>query len=318
MPKLFEVSTLYLHQVKLIRSEATYKNYMYVVKELQAYFGDIRIKTISESRFMEFISAKSESVSPGTIRAIMTRTRTFFGWCRKHGYLEKNIVADLELPRPTKKSEHERAISQDDLNKLLRYAYTRNERDFAFIMMLASTGARMSAIVGLRLADLNLQARTASAIEKGNEPVTIRYDRPTVFALKRYLDVRPTPRPFHDFVWCNLNHEGHQAIKYTGANAMLKRYGRAAGCSKPVSGHQFRHKIGQDWSRRPDVSPVDTQKKLNHKNFWTTYHYYYADQSDKLRDLTDSYDFLPDDIQDELCTQDTPLNIIKFPFLDDL
>lgn len=288
----------YLQEVRINRATGTYQNYAKFGQSIMQSLGQhIDIRLIDRQLVMQWLDYKRADWNQNTLRSYMVRAKTFFNWCIKHGYIEQNPLYQIDLPKEQHKLDSERSISHDDREKMLHYTFWRSKRNFAFICLLSSSGARMSALTNLRLPDIDLVKRSAQVIEKGGLRQKIVFDVMTAVALRDYLAERPTVE--HDYVWCSA-YKPYRRMHYHGMNAMLKSVSRAAGCSVEVNGHMFRHTVAQDWSTNPNVAPVDTQRKLGHANFKTTWDAYYARESSRIESLTDDYDYLPAEIKNRL------------------
>jgi site-specific recombinase XerD len=157
--------------------------------------------------------------------------------------------------------------------------------------------------------------RQAIVWEKGRRLVTVTFNRNTAIALNNYLQERNAINPDHNYVWLQTRSATFDPLSNSGIAAMLKATSIRAGCSKHVTAHSFRHAGAQFWSRNPDVSPVDTQNKLNHLHFKAT-QIYYAKNSFRVGTITDDHDILPTDISARLNGEESgimPKNLIKFP-----
>lgn len=77
-------------------------------------------------------------------------------------------------------------------------------RDNALVLFLADTGCRVDGLVGLRLADLDLDACQALVIEKGDKARRVFFSEATRAALLAWLAIRPA---LTDYVWVKLTHK---------------------------------------------------------------------------------------------------------------
>lgn len=316
MLTLEKALTLWLSEVEIGLARSTFRGYSFFAGAFLHSLGhDRALAAISYEDALAWIKMRHETCKPSTVRVSMSRANVFFRWAIKRGYIRENPFTGIPLPK-VEAGGDERASSLEDRNKLLRYTYYTSARNFAIVMFLSSTLCRLSAVARLRIKDIDLKNRRALLIEKGSRQVQVAFNKNTGIAIRRYLDVRPKPSPEHGYVWINSHSPERLPLKNFGIAAMLRTQSEKAGCSKNVNAHSFRHAGAQAWSLNPDVAPVDTQNKLNHKSFRST-QIYYANNSQRVGELTDSMTVLPEDLLADLqeASQDIPpTNILKFPF----
>jgi site-specific recombinase XerD len=110
-------------------------------------------------------------------------------------------------------------------------------RDTAIVTMLATTGVRASEIMGLDVADLNLDAERFTVIGKGNRMRSVALVTETLEAIDRYLRVR-RHHQFADLPALWLGRKGKMTT--AGLRQLLERRCADAGID-PINPHQFRH-----------------------------------------------------------------------------
>jgi site-specific recombinase XerD len=171
----------------------------------------------------------------------MSIARRFFRWLVAEGILEKNPAARLELPPLP--DEPPKAVEEEDLELLLEAAYD-DPRNYALVCMLADTAARVGAISGLKLADLDIEEGCAIVREKGRggrrRVREIYFFERTQKALRRYLEVRPEGQGDTLF----LSNLGGR-LTPNAITQVLKRLARKAGVKGRSNPHAFRH----GWAR---------------------------------------------------------------------
>ena len=142
--------------------------------------------------FNHLLSTQKPELSPWTLNGYGRATRHFFSWLTNEGILEKNPAHRMEV-YPLPKTPR-RGICNSDRDAMLAAARS-NPRDYAMLRFTAATGARKSGIAGLRMEDLELDARRAYVSEKGcggNRKVRpVFFDDSTAAALEAWLKVRP-------------------------------------------------------------------------------------------------------------------------------
>jgi integrase/recombinase XerD len=114
-------------------------------------------------------------------------------------------------------------------------ARARLRRDAAMLHLLYGSGLRVSELVGLRVADLDLEAGTVLCHGKGDKQRLVPVNRRALAALRRYLTPQPEPSR-RLFPGRGGRAWGRQAVW-----ARLRRYGRVAGLGQNVYPHLLRH-----------------------------------------------------------------------------
>jgi site-specific recombinase XerD len=161
-------------------------------------------------------------------------------------------------------------------------------RDQALLMVLYNTGARVSEIVNLELADLRLDKAPQITLHgKGNKDRTCPLWRETVAVLKAYLERRIPRTPGATHVFLNANGD---PITRFGIRYVTRKYGAIAGSQrpgiqqKPVNPHRIRHTTAMHLLRAGnDLNMVSYW--LGHANLNTTHIYVEIDMETKQKML---------------------------------
>lgn len=162
------------------------------------------------------------------IRRIMT---SFFGWCHRKGFLQKNPAAGLD---PIKCEQVIKKPFTDEELELLR-TNCDTEREIALVDFLYSTGVRVSELVSLNKSDVNLDTLEVIVKGKGNKERRTYLTRTARFHLKKYLETRDDDYEAL-FVSCRAP---HRRMTVTGVQNMLRRIGTKSGVQN-THPHRFR------------------------------------------------------------------------------
>ncbi len=145
----------------------------------------------------------------------------------------------------------------------------RGLRDAAMIETLYATGMRVSELVGVTLPDLNLAAGWFRITGKGRKQRMVPLGEVAADLLAQYLaSARPTfvKNPNERAIF--LTSRG-RAMTRQGFWKLLRRYGRAAGITAPISPHKLRHSFATHLIERgADLRAV--QAMLGHADVSTT------------------------------------------------
>ncbi len=180
--------------------------------------------------------------SPRTVARIGSSLRRFYRYLIREGVVADDPTARLELPGLPRElpdtlteSEVEALIGAPDPEEVLGL------RDRAMLELLYATGLRVSELVGLTLAQLNLRQGTVRVTGKGNKDRLVPLGEEAQVWIERYLvEARPElVRGQAGEVLFPTRRGGamtRQAFWY-----LIKRYARRAGIRASLSPHTLRH-----------------------------------------------------------------------------
>lgn len=120
-------------------------------------------------------------------------------------------------------------------------------RDYVMMMLLYTTGIRVSELINIRLKDLSLhEPHTLLVHGKGQKSRYVPLVKDSVPIIQEYLKVMGGQKPEKLNEWLFLNHMGRQFTRQ-GVNYIVKKYGEMARGSSPdlipdsLSAHGMRH-----------------------------------------------------------------------------
>ncbi len=154
-------------------------------------------------------------------------------------------------------------------------------RDRAILETLYATGCRASEVVGLKLADLYLDAAFCKCLGKGNKQRIVPLGRSAISALRTYLgEGRPELTNDPSAIWVFVSRGGRQ-LNREMLWVLVKKYVRRAGLPGKVSPHTLRHSFATHLlSGGADLRTV--QELLGHSSIGTTQIYTHVDR-DRLK-----------------------------------
>jgi site-specific recombinase XerD len=168
--------------------------------------------------------------------------RRLFSWLVDEGHIEHNVALDVPLVRLP--AQPPKALSDDDLDRLLDRLPSEDVRDRAIILLLADTGCRVGGLCSLTLESLDLPNNCATVVEKGQRSRRVYFTPVTADTLSLYLAVRPSSQS--DVLF--LSKSG-TALTTNGVRLMLERVGKRAGVKGRVNAHSFRHAFARSFLR---------------------------------------------------------------------
>jgi integrase/recombinase XerD len=210
--------------------------------------------------------------------------RVFFRYALAEELIAEDPTLNLESPQVWKTLPV--FLTLDQVETLLKQpdpSTPLGARDAAMLEVLYSTGLRVSELVGLRLADVEMDSGCARCIGKGNKERLVPVGRKALQALRHYLHasraalLRGRSSPF-----LFLNSRGAR-ISRVGFWKRLKAYGRRADLPRKLSPHKLRHSFATHLLERgADLRSV--QMMLGHADISTTQIYTHVTQ-ERLRKI---------------------------------
>jgi integrase/recombinase XerC len=193
-------------------------------------------------------------------------------WCRylcRQGTLASNPADGLRGPRQDKKLPH--FLSEQQLSGLLAsppQGTALGLRDRAILETLYSAGLRVSELVGLDIADLDLDAGMAIVRGKGKRERLAPLGRPALRAIQHWLEARQQLLGQRERPAVFLNKNGSR-LSARSVGRLLQRYLGAAGLDRRTHPHTLRHSFATHLlDRGADIRSV--QELLGHRSLATT------------------------------------------------
>lgn len=190
-----------------------------------------------------------------TVATRLRGMRRFCRWLEAEGEVDKAPTAGVEMPAPSDKPV--RVLTDDELKALISACavpkgkagvYDRaifdGRRDETMIRLLADCGLRVSELVGLSVADLDLERETVFVIGKGSRPRAVPYGAATATCLDRYLRIR-TAHPYGGRTTRLLLGE-RGPMSADGVRWRLQVRGEQAGI-EGLHPHALRHTFAHRW-----------------------------------------------------------------------
>ena len=210
-------------------------------------------------------------LSPRSVARVVSSTRGFYKYLLVRREIAGNPAEDLQPPRAW--AALPKFLSVEEVDQLLALpdvSTAKGLRDRAFIELLYATGLRVSELVALGLAHLNLEAGYLTARGKGAKERLVPIGDEAASWVSRYVrDARPTlvgRRPSHRLF---VNARGGGALSRLGVWKILKGYGVQAGISRRLSPHVLRHSFATHLlDRGADLRAI--QMMLGHADLSTT------------------------------------------------
>jgi integrase/recombinase XerD len=217
----------------------------------------------------------------------LSSVRGLYKYLAQEGLVANNPLSLIEAPRLSRKLPN--LLSRDEVLRLLAApdrSLPRGVRDAAMLHTLYAAGLRVSELVGLGLADLDLRTGLVAAFGKGKKRRLVPLGDLARESITGYLtNVRghwARPAALKLFVTQRGTGMTRQAFW-----KILKRYSAAAGIRKTVTPHMLRHSFATHLLEGgADLRVVQTL--LGHSDITTTQIYTHV-SGDHLRLMHERY-----------------------------
>jgi integrase/recombinase XerD len=261
------------------RSPATIAAYR---RDLVAYCRWLRVRGtelagVGEPDVIAYVGAlQSAGKAPSSTARALVAVRSLHRFLVDDGLRASDPAAQVERPRVP--AGLPKALAEDEVESLLA-AVIGDEplarRDRAILEVLYATGIRISELVGLSIADVDLGAALLRAFGKGSKERIVPVGRHALDALERWLDAggRPAVEPERwarrgDAEAVFLNARGRRLTRQ-GAWGVVRKHGDAAGLAGRLTPHVLRHSCATHMlDHGADIRAV--QEMLGHASISTT------------------------------------------------
>lgn len=232
------------HLVAGRMSPATISTYTTAVGQLATFLAAQGMPSapaaITREHVEAFITALLARWKPTTAHNRYRGCQAFFGWLLEEGEIPTSPMARMKPPRLPE--EPPPVLREPQLRALLeaceRDRTFLGRRDEAILRCFIDTGARRGEILGLTMADVDLDLGRLTVTGKGDRQRYVAIGDQTIRALDRYLRARGKhPGARLAALW--LGHKG--ALRESGLAELIRDRGREAGIPGRLHPHLFRH-----------------------------------------------------------------------------
>lgn len=209
-------------------------------------------------------------LSSATISRTIASIRAFFIYLLRQGIVKSDPSEQLKPPKVEKKSPQTLTIQEVDLLLEQPSGDSPKElRDKALLELLYATGVRVSELISLQVADVNLKLDYIRCRDGEKERV-IPFAQAAHLALDRYMSQgRAKLCKETDFLF--TNYQG-KPLSRQGVWKIIKQYAKMAGINKEIAPHMIRHSFATHLLENgADLKAV--QEMLGHSAISTTQMY---------------------------------------------
>ena len=241
--------------------------------------------------YLAFLRAAGRA--PASVARALVSVRSLHRFLEDEGQVASNPAGEVQ--RPKVPSGLPKALSEAEVLALLGAVKGDDplaRRDRAILEVLYGCGLRVSELVGLSLADLDLESGLLRAFGKGAKERVVPVGRMACEAVEAWLAPRGRPR-LAPHRWARrgdaeavfLNMRGGR-LSRQGAWGIVRQHGQAVGLADRLSPHVLRHSCATHMlDHGADIRVV--QELLGHASISTT-QVYTKVSAPRLRQIYDS------------------------------
>lgn len=277
----------YLHNVKKmsLNTELSYKRDLNKLCVYMAGKGLNDAAKITTDDLKEYIDyMQKNSFSAATISRNIACIKTFYHYLYKENKVEKDVSENLKAPKVEKKIPE--IMTTQEVIRLLEQPKSdapKEVRDKAMLELLYATGIRVSELITLKLADVNLQMGYIICRDANKERV-IPFGHEARQALITYLEKAREPMledKKSDILFVNCS---GQPMSRQGFWKLIKYYTKKAGIEADITPHTLRHSFAahlvengadlrsvQEMLGHSDISTTQIYANLNHSRIREVY-----------------------------------------------
>lgn len=272
MRKEIDAFISYMHEQRQIsrNTEAAYTRDLSKLAEYVQQQGVTNFVQVTAEQLQSYVSElEVQGRKAATISRFLASAKAFFTWQVTEGMRPDNPAKGLKAPKIEKKPPE--ILSEEEIKRLLDQPSShapKELRDKAMMELLYATGIRVSELISLELADVNLQLEYVTCKDEHKER-TVPFGTTAKRALELYLE-KSRPQLVED-ADCRLlftNCSG-EPMSRQGFWKIVKYYGKQAGIAGEITPHTLRHSFAAHLlGNGADLKSV--QELMGHSDISTT------------------------------------------------
>lgn len=208
-----------------------------------------------------------DGLAPSSVSRTVSAARGFYRFLMLDGHIKEHPAEDLSTPQ--RMAHLPRFLTVEEMERLLAAPDIETDeglRDRAMLELMYAAGLRVSELVKLRRADINLDAGLVSCHGKGSKERHVPIGKSATEWLQKYVGARARAGKAQS-PYLFLSGLGAPLTR-TFAWAMIKRYAERAGLEN-VSPHTLRHSFATHLLQR-GADSRSVQALLGHSDISTT------------------------------------------------
>ena len=284
--KSIDAYVRYLHDVKKT-SYNTEMSYQRDLNKMHKYLQENGIKKIAhitEDVLEGYVAyLKEHNFANATMSRHIAAMKGWFLFMVKEGMVEEDVAGNLKAPKIEKKAPD--ILKMEEVVKLLEEPKGSNPkelRDKAMLELLYATGIRVTELISLTTAQLNMQMNYIICND-GHKDRIIPFGIKAREALLNYLEYSRgvmIHNPKSDILFVNCS---GQSMSRQGFWKLIKHYALKAGITADITPHTLRHSFAAHLVEN-GADLISIQEMMGHSDISTTQIYANLNQN-KLRDV---------------------------------
>lgn len=273
--KSIDAYVRYLHDVKKT-SYNTEMSYQRDLNKMHKYLQENGIKKIAhitEDVLEGYVAyLKEQNFANATMSRHIAAMKGWFLFMVKEGMVEEDVAGNLKAPKIEKKAPD--ILKMEEVVKLLEEPKGSNPkelRDKAMLELLYATGIRVTELISLTTAQLNMQMNYIICND-GQKDRIIPFGIKAREALLNYLEYSRSimlHNPKSDILFVNCS---GQSMSRQGFWKLIKHYATKAGITADITPHTLRHSFAAHLIENgADLKSV--QEMMGHSDISTTQMY---------------------------------------------
>ncbi|HEX2269040.1 MAG TPA: site-specific tyrosine recombinase XerD, partial [Pyrinomonadaceae bacterium] len=211
-------------------------------------------------------SLSRDGLAPTSIARAVSATRGFFKFLMLDGHLKSHPAEDLDTPQ--RFSYLPKFLTEDEINRLFaapNVSTPEGIRDRAILEIMYASGLRVSELVGLKQADIDLLAGLVVCHGKGSKERRVPLGKSAIHWLQQYAAVKAGyGKSSSPYLFLNRGKPFTRQLAWS----MIKRYAERVGI-KNVSPHTLRHSFATHLLQH-GADSRSVQALLGHSDISTT------------------------------------------------
>ena len=287
MEKEISAFITYLHNVKNTsnNTELSYKRDLEKVKHFMMQRGIEEAGAVSTQDLEEYVKYLEEhKFAAATVSRNIASLKAFYHFMVQEGMVAEDISDKLKAPRIEKKAPE--IMSPDEVVRLLEQPSgdtPKEIRDKAMLELLYATGIRVTELITLKVADVNMQMSFLLCRDRNKERI-IPFGSAAKSALARYLNGKREEmleNKSSDVLFANCS---GQPMSRQGFWKLIKHYAKKADIQADITPHTLRHSFAahlvengadlrsvQEMLGHSDISTTQIYANLNHNHIREVY-----------------------------------------------